>query len=239
MHATANALPMPSTGPSLGTKWIRANLLIAVIFTLAGLLAVATDTLLGVNRSPAVIMSLPMKSLWISAIIGFAMSVASFTAYGALTGSVLREKLPAFSKRTWIALHGAIGAALAAFVAYADLTRIPVGSTESAVAPGGRLDVAFVAALILVAGPALGALFGTLQALVLRPAARGVLAWIAWFVAAGVAIMIFAAVLSFFNPMRWQSDLAFHVARQGSIFVGLMLIAIAMLPALHRLTPRN
>jgi len=30
MYAAANAQPMPATGPSLGGKWIKANLLIAI-----------------------------------------------------------------------------------------------------------------------------------------------------------------------------------------------------------------
>jgi hypothetical protein len=112
-------------------------------------------------------------------------------------------------------------------------------NTESIVAPAGQVDVPLAAFLVLLLGPALGALFGGLQALVLRPVARGVFAWIAWSALAGAAVTVFAAVISYLNPIRWQSELAYHVISNGAIFVGLVLIALVMLPALNRLTPKN
>ena len=232
MHAAANAMPMPGPAPSLGSKWIKANVLAAIVFTLTGLVGVATDTMLIVGRSPTV------TTLWIAGAIGFSVVVVSFTAYAALTGAVLSAKLPAFSRRAWIALHGAIGAVIGAGVVAAYLDRTPL-STESVVAPAGQIDVPFAAFLVLLIGPAVGALFGGLQALVLRPAASGVLAWIARFATAGAAVTVFAAVISFFNPIRWESELAYQVVSNGRTFVGLLLIAIVMLPALNRLTPKN
>ena len=134
MHAAANAMPMPGPAPSLGSKWIKANVLAAIVFTLTGLVGVASDTMLIVGRSPTV------TTLWIAGAIGFSVVVVSFTAYAALTGAVLSAKLPAFSRRAWIALHGAIGAVIGAGVVAAYLDRAPL-STESVVAPAGHLDV--------------------------------------------------------------------------------------------------
>jgi hypothetical protein len=231
MRAVLNAMPT-SSGPSLGGKWIKANVLAAIVFTLTGLVGVATEIMLIIGRSPTV------TTLWIAGAIGFSAMVVSLTVYAALTGAILSEKLPAFSRRAWIAMHGAVGAAFGAIVVASYLKRAPL-STESLVASAGQVDVPFAALLVLLIGPALGALFGGLQALVLRRAARGVLAWIAWSAAAGGAVTVFAAAISFFNPIRWPSALAYHVVSEGAIFVALLLIALVMLPAFNRLTRKN
>jgi len=238
MHISANALSavdpsLDSNGPSLGAKWIKLNILAALVFTvLNGVVGVLVDSTMIIGRSPTV------TTLWIAGAIGFATLVAIFAIYAAFTGSVLGAKLPAFSRRAWIVLHGALGAALGVVVVASYLDPVPV-RTESIVMPAGQIDVPFAAFVILVVGPAVGALLGGLQALVLRPAARGVRAWIAWSAIAGVAVTVFAATISILHGIRFQSGLAYQVVAHGSIFVGLMLIAIAMVPALNRLVPKN
>jgi hypothetical protein len=233
MQAAANVMPMPAPGPSLGARWIKASVLAAIVFTvLTTFIGYAVDTALIIGRSPTA------ATLWIAGAISFVTMVVSFGLYAALTGSALREKVPALSQSAWIAVHAAVGAAFGAILVSSYVNRMPA-NTESIVAPAGQVDVPFAAFLVLLVGPAIGALFGGLQALVLRLAARGVFAWIAWSAGAGAAVTVFAAVISYFNPIRWQSDLAYHVVSNGAIFVGLVLIALVMLPALNRLTPKN
>jgi len=104
MYAAANAQPMPATGPSLGGKWIKANLLIAITVPLTtGLLPFVLDRMI-----PETVSNHTMG--WVNAVLTFFVIAVNMAVYAILTGSVLSEKLPAFSRRVWIAAHLAFAA---------------------------------------------------------------------------------------------------------------------------------
>jgi hypothetical protein len=244
MHAAANALPMPATGPSLGAKWIKANLLVAILVPL-------TTALLPfmLNRIPG----MPLTSLtamsWLNAALGFFAVAANMTIYAILTASVLGEKLPAFSRRAWIATHLALAAVLGLLLALINF-QPGAGSrsggesewTELLAASGGTSD--WIALLIgaLVVMLTFGAVIGGLQALVLRRAARGMLAWIAGSVIGGCAA---AAVPIAFDLARsglarpGSNVVVMSILSESGPFLWVMTMAIMMLPAFNRLAPKN
>lgn len=105
MIAAATAVPMPETGPSVNSNWIKANAIAASIYAAVGILTFVTDKLLAIGDPTTA-----MMFRGIAAAIALAGTIAPIVAYAMLTGAVLGEKLPKFSKRGWISMHGSIGA---------------------------------------------------------------------------------------------------------------------------------
>ena len=126
---------------------------------------------------------------------------------GYLSGVVLRTKLPAFPMRTWLALYVVLGAIFGSVSAFAWLTpEIPAGPEpiETAIVLGLMLGAA-------IAGVVISAAVGSLQALILRPAAVGLGRWIGCCALAGLLFaLIVPAVLYGRNPASrrnsWSSS---------------------------------
>ncbi len=231
MHAAINALPMPATGPSLVGKWIRAYALVAITVTLVALASNALQKMMEPNFSF-------IEMAWFKALLGFVVLGVNFAVYAELTGPVLREKLPGFSRREWIAAHLAI-AAFFAFIAGVDQFDPASAEAASTVAPQGQIDWSLSLLLVLVVGPILGAVIGGLQALVLRPAARGALYWTAGFAIAGSAIALVGTLSPLVKPMHWNSYIT-PVVHMGIVnFVAIMLVALITFLAFKRLTPKG
>src|SRR5215218_9682817 len=180
MQATAEVMPMPASDSSSANRWLKANLLAAATIPLtAGVLPVlATRMFPGLSVT---------AFSWVSAVVSFVAVVACLTVYAALTASVLREKLPAFSRHTWIGGHLVFAAVLGLIIARAELDSAP-NSAWWWYTSGGLSDVSGSPFAFLVSVPLFGALLGGLQTLVLRTAARGTLAWVAAFAIGCVAI---------------------------------------------------
>jgi hypothetical protein len=230
MHAAVNAMPMPESAPSLGGKWIKANLLIAITFPLtAGLLPFVLDRMIPETVSNHTIG-------WINAALLFFVVAVNMAAYAILTGSVLSEKLPAFSRRAWIAAHLAF-AAVFALIAKATFSPAPATGGARWTTPDGQFDVLGFLILALVLLPVIGAILGGLQALVLRRAARGTLAWIAGFAISVSAIGVLREVVV--NLVRFNSEPVTSLVTNGVTFAMVMVMAIVMLPAFNRLAPKN
>jgi len=143
-------------------------------------------------------------------------------AYGILTGAVLQRIIPRLPARMWIALQ----AVLAVVVGKASLA-------GSAGAVGDyRVSHSLLAGALL--GAMTGAMLGVAEALVLRRAASGILAWIGWSTGAHAIMMTL-----FFGGVRlWNTEPDFFMGdliRQALSFLGFMVVTVVMLPALRRL----
>ena len=170
----------------------------------------------------------------------FAGSVA---VYAWFTGAVLRQIAPALPWRQWLALHLAIGVVLGFGLA---LTYTAPTGEPDFWSDTGFLDrmllVLFLDRMLLVflfvaVCALVGAVLGSLQALVLRRAAEGMRSWIAisaLSIAVGGLVMISTLL---FSPS--DGTFAREAADQGVLFVATVVAAFVMLPALHRLRPRT
>jgi hypothetical protein len=91
---------------------------------------------------------------------------------------------------------------------------------------------------MLLAGAFLGAVFGAsiggAEALVLRRAGSGIRAWIGWSMIAYALVM----PLFFGGVKLWETEPSFfmdELIRQALTFLGCVVAAVVMLPALRRL----
>ena len=231
MISAATAMPMPETGPSLSRSWMKANVIAAAIFLAIGILTSATDKLLGLDESTT-----GMLFRAIGSVIAFFGAVVPLVAYAMLTGPVLSEKLPAFSRRGWISLHASIGVALG--IAFAVVTLF---GPKSSVAPAtiSSHQTMLIGGLVatFVFGPMFGAIMGGLQTLVLRRAATGMLAWVLWS-AVGSAVLAALLMATVFG-LGQNNGVATFLAIQAVMFAGTVGSAVIMLPAVKRLAPRG
>ena len=101
MISAATAMPMPEAGPSVTRNWMKANVIAGAIYAVVGTLTLVTDKLLAID-DPAT----AMLFRGIAAAIALAGTIVPIVIYAMLTGAVLGEKLPAFSQRGWIVMHG-------------------------------------------------------------------------------------------------------------------------------------
>ena len=162
------------------------------------------------------------------------MTAASLAVYAHLTGAVVREIVPAFPWRSWLAIHLVIGLVAGAATGLAGAR--PGGDSE----PIDWNDTTFLLlALVLVpiGGAMLGAVIGGLQALILRRVAHGAGTWIA-FSALATSVTLLIVVGAFpFSPL--ESTIAAEAVTEGVIVFAGVANAIMMLPALRRLRPRT
>ena len=224
MISAATAMPMPETGPSLSRNWMKANVIAAAIFLATVILMNATDKLLGLDESTT-----GMLFRGIGSVIAFFGAVVPLVAYAMLTGPVLSEKLPAFSRRGWISLHASIGVVLG--VAFAAVTLFGSKSSGApATVPSHQTMLIGGLVATFVFGPMFGAIMGGLQTLVLRRAATGMLAWVLWS-AAGSTVL--AGGLDGAPPSAIGQDngVATFLAIQAVAFAGMVGSAVIMLPA--------
>ena len=169
----------------------------------------------------------------------FAGSVA---VYAWFTGAVLRQIAPALPWRQWLALHLAIGVVLGFGLALTYTA--PTGEPKEWSDTGflyWKLLVLFLDWTLLflfVAGCALvGAVLGSLQALVLRRAAEGMRRWIVISALATAVMGLVMIPTLLFSPS--DGTFAREAADQGVLFVVTVVVAFVMLPAVHGLRPRT
>jgi hypothetical protein len=213
------------TRPSIGSQWIKANAIGAAINIAVTFVAFLVGQMLGVNESGA------------SGVIqtGFVIVAAAALTFGLfvlgyLSGVVLRTKLPAFPMRNWLALYVVLGAIFGLISALAWLnpeTSQDIGPVDTDVVVGLALGAA-------IAGVAISAAVGSLQALILRPAAEGLGRWIACCALAGVLFMLIVPAVVY-GP---QSGFAQELVIELVTFVMTILAAVILVPAVLRLRPR-
>jgi hypothetical protein len=217
--------PDGTTRPSIGSQWIKANAIGAAINIAVTFVAFLIGQALGVSEKDA---SIPLQTVFV-AVAAAALTFGLFVL-GYLSGVVLRTKLPAFPMRNWLAFYIVLGAIFGLVSAYAWLApELPTDPepVETAVVMGLALGAA-------IAGVVISTVVGSLQALILRPAAQGLGRWIACCALAGVLFaLIVPAVL--YGP---QSGLGMELMVELGTLVMTILAAVIMLPAVLRLQPR-
>jgi hypothetical protein len=131
--------------------------------------------------------------------------------------------------RTWIALHAMMSIFAGVAVELMDTARGDRASDALALDPG-------VLPSSIVFGAIMGAVAGGLEALVLRPVASGLGAWIKWsafaYAGAWVLLVTGAALL---QP---GAGLSGEVVNEGLSFAAAVIIALLTLPALAALQPQ-
>jgi len=201
----------------IAVHWIKNNAVAALIFCVA---SVAIDVV-----SYAVIkLDADSASYEIVYIAMIVFPALAGIAYGILTGAVLQRIIPRLPARMWIALQAVLA--------------VVVGKASFAGSAGAVGDYRAPEGMFLLTGAILGAMAGAMlgvaEALVLRRAASGIVAWIGWSTG-GTAIMM----TLFFGGLRlWDTEPDFFMAdliRQALSFLGFMVAAVLMLPALRRL----
>mgnify|MGYP001408550548 CR=1 FL=1 len=211
--------------PSIGSQWIKANAIGAVVNIAVAFVAFLTGQVLGVSEPGAS----TVVQVGFVAIATAALAFGLF-ALGYLSGVVLRTKLPAFPMRNWLALYVMLGVIFGLISSVAWLT--PENSQDV-----GPVDTDIVVGLAVgaaIAGAAISAAVGALQALILRPAAEGLGLWIGCCALAGVFfVLIVPAVL--YGP---QSSFAQELMVELITLVVTILAAVILLPAVNRLRPR-
>lgn len=207
----------------LTADWIKANIDAAVAAVVLEFAAFGARQLLGMPDANAGLLA---KALLV--VVEAVTSAAALLIYAIRTGTVLRQKLPAFPPLTWNALHALIGFAVGTYVAYNEMdgamrSETTETSMVASIAIGGAL-----------AGALIGAALGSLQALVLRKAVRDVTGWIKWSALAGMTFAAYALILY----IGFDQTFATEVMTQLVSFAVAVVSGIIMLPALHGLTPR-
>ncbi len=217
------AIRSDHASPTIGAAWIKANLLGALANAAAQLGAYALSAIVTIG-TPDAAGRLTAYLVAATAIIALGSVFGAF-----LTGRVLQQKLPAFRIRYWLALFAVYGLAMGVLTAVS----LPM-SASSAGEPAAGASAIIAAAVAMIVYTAMGAAVGTMQAMVLFHAARGLGAWIAFSALAGMTwILLFLAV--FYGP---RTGLAQQIASVTALFAIAIVSSFIMLPALHRLRPR-
>jgi hypothetical protein len=229
------AVPLPQGAPSPGRNWIKANILAALISAAASLAILVVGHALGAGKPDA---SVAARVIIVQTHV--LASVATLAAYAVLAGGVLRQKLPRFPIRTWIVLHAAAGLLMGIKAGYGALEPQPDSNELME-----QLRSYPIMMGILFGGPLVGGIFGlvvgSFQTLIMRSAARGLGAWIGFSVIAGMlslTAMLTVAVLAFTALPLTVSDVMSEVLILITAFFIEIVMAVVMLPAVARLTPR-
>jgi hypothetical protein len=209
----------------IGHQWIKAHVVGGVANGVLTFAAFLLGRMLGVYETG--VDSLVVAFFVVAGVA--AISIGS-ALIGFLAGVVLRQKLPKFPMRAWVALYLALGAAVGipsalSWTMYDPPPEVQNYATDEVVSlmVGG-----------LIAGAMLGALVGALQALVLRMAAHGLGRWIAFSALAGTQFGL-AVPLLLHLP---QSPFANELTLEAMTLLLIVSAAAITLPAVRRLTPR-
>jgi hypothetical protein len=201
-----------------------ANLDAAAAAFVLGLAAFGIRQMLGLPDPDA---GLVARTVMVAVEIGTA--AAAYAVYSVRTGTVLRGRLPAFPALTWNVVHLFMGLVVGAAIGILQMDAEP--AVRESPAPS---LVAGMAIGGILAGAAIGAGWGVLQALILRKAAREVGFWISWSALSGTTFGAYALVLYIGS----DQTLASESLTQFLSFAITLVAGIVMLPALHRLQPR-
>jgi hypothetical protein len=208
--------------PSIAVAWVKNNTLAAVISAIASLAIYGARHATGIADAEAGYLA-PIVILFAVATI---LSALAGAAYGVLTGAVLQRIAPLLPVKPWIAVNAgmAVVAAVLSEISLILLPGTPAGDDAS-------LEEILVAGLVV--GGILGVAIGALQAQVLRQAALGASAWVAW----SVVAFIVAVLLVAGSGKLWETGGGFagELANQAVAFVAYVIISVVMLPALRRL----
>jgi hypothetical protein len=211
--------------PSLAYRWVKANVYSALFNVVTGFIVLGLGRALSV-RDPAT----SAVTISIFVVLSGLITAVTLAVFARLTGGVLRRKLPLFPMQTWLVLHVVVGCIFGMAVA-------PAATVPDEVDPE-PLDTGTVLVFAIASVPIgmlLGAVFGSLQALVLRKAARGLAAWIAFSALAGTMLGVVMLVVAL-GP---QTGFANDIVSEAATFVAAIMAGLILLPAVRRLRPRE
>lgn len=208
--------------PSIAVAWVKNNTLAAVISAIASLAIYGVRHATGIADAEAG----DLAAIVILFGVAIILSALAGAAYGVLTGAVLQRIVPMLPVKPWIAVNAgmAVVAAVLSEISLILLPGTPAGDDVS-------LEEILVAGLVV--GGILGVVIGALQAQVLRQAALGASAWVAW----SVVAFIVAVLLVAGSGKLWETGGGFagELANQAVAFLAYVIISVVMLPALRRL----
>jgi hypothetical protein len=217
-------IPDAGSSPTLAERWIKANIVAAIIASIASFTVYVIKHAAGAEEPQPGAEALLILYLTAIPCYGF-----SGLAGGVLTGAVLQQIVRRLPVRTWIALHAMMSIFAGVAVELMDTARGDRASDALALDPG-------VLPSSIVFGAIMGAVAGGLEALVLRPVASGLGAWIKWsafaYAGAWVLLVTGAALL---QP---GAGLSGEVVNEGLSFAAAVIIALLTLPALAALQPQ-
>jgi hypothetical protein len=223
-------MPDAHNRSSIAAYWIRNSVLASILASLASLAIYGMRHATGAADADAglgaiAIFYVAVTSLW--ALWG--------AASGVLTGAVIQRVVPLLPARTWIALHAAI-AVVVGVASEMALNTLSNEVSDAADADDVPTEAIPVAAFIL--GAVIGAASGGFEALVLRRAALGTPTWI---VCSMAALAIAMAVSGGGAVMLSETGSGFvrELMLQAVTFLGLVIAAPIMLPAIWRLKSRR
>ena len=223
------AIPDASSSPTLAERWIKANIVAAIVSGVASFAIYGLKHAVGAAEQQAEFGAL--LALYIATI---AFSGLAGAAGGVLTGAVLQRivrRLPAW---TWIALHAGMSIVVGVAVELMDTSRSARASEAPALDPSVLPSSAVFGALIF--GAISGTIVGGLEALVLRRAATGMAAWIKWSAAAFAAAWLL--LVSGATLLPPGGGLSSELVNQALSFAAAVIVALLTLPALRQLQPR-
>jgi hypothetical protein len=211
--------------PSIASQWIKANTIGGVVNVAVTFVAFLVGQVLGVSDPGA---SIVLQAVFV--VVATAALAFGLLVLGYLSGVVLRTKLPAFPMRNWLAFYVVLGVIFGLISAFAWLT--PEGPQDV-----GPVDTDIVVGLALgaaIAGSAISAAVGALQALILRPAAEGLGLWIGCCAVAGSLFFLVVPAVAYGPQSGFGSELMIELVTLAVT----ILAAIVLLPAVLRLDPR-
>ncbi|MBM3530130.1 MAG: hypothetical protein FJX62_18765 [Alphaproteobacteria bacterium] len=224
------------SNPSLGRQWVLAHVGAQVVFLAAAGIAYLSSVAIGAE-DPAAGVTLKRIALGLTV----AADVIFALAFAWMRGAVLQVAVPKFPMTLWMIV---VTGYMSAFFVLGNV----FGVTPAVAPPTSIAPTLFFGGLMaaLIAGALLGAVFGTVEALVIRRAAQGALLWVVWMAAAysvDIAVLYSASVLALQTlgaTALTTTSLAASAALVGvmKIFAGLIL-ALVTLPALKALRPHH
>jgi hypothetical protein len=215
--------------PPIGTRWIKANAIAAVVSAASSLAVFGLRQLFGVSAPAGLVAN---AAFLLGAAVLYGVSGA---AWGVLTGAVLQRIVPTLPVRAWVSLHAVLtcvvlaGSEFLILAATQSLLRVPaVGATEP-------MPMHEAALLSLALGGTAGVVIGAVEALVLRKVARGLGPWIGWSAVAFAAFVLI--VVGIEGPRPSEPSLGAEFGRATVAFLASLAMAVLMLPGVRRLQP--
>ena len=224
-----SAIPDASSSPTLAERWIKANIVAAILSGVASFAVYGVKHAIGAAGPQA-----EFGALLILYVAAITLSGFAGAAGGVLTGAVLQRIMRRLPARTWIALHAGMSIVVGVAVELMDMSR-STGASE-APSPDASVLPSSVVFGAIVFGAVSGTVAGGLEALVLRQVASGTAAWIKWSAAAYAAAWLLLVTGATVLPP--SGGLASELVNQALSFAAAVIVALLTLPALPLLQPR-
>jgi hypothetical protein len=207
----------------INRQWITAHLLGGIPFNAVP--AVAVEIIGWAGVTPGHVSPLELALLATGLVTVYSAALA-FLGY--LNSGVLGEKFPHFPRRAWVVLFGLCGALIG-------IVSPTVYLVEASDHASLRPDDSLMWLVAAIFGMIAGGIFGALQAFLLRYTAEGLRVWIAYSALAGLPILVMIPGMIYSPPSNLVGDVLDSIAGLVATVIG----AIIMLPAVHRIHPRQ